>query len=159
MTQPTTQASFTPPWFLIVGVLAGAALIAFIVWDSPGNGGKRSGGAHVVEITEATWQKEVVQSQVPVVIDFTASWCGPCQMLAPTIDKLAERYQGKVKVGKLDMGDHSFNKGRNLAEKFGIDGVPHVMIFTGGDQPFRVFQGVTSEAKLAQAIDAALATR
>src|SRR5437667_353925 len=101
MTQPTTQASFSPPWFLILGVLAGVALIAFIVWDSPST--RKSGSSHVVEITQANWQKEVVESDIPVLVDFSASWCPPCQKLAPTIDKLAERYKGKVKVGKVDM--------------------------------------------------------
>jgi thioredoxin 1 len=158
MTQPTTQASFSPPWFLILGVLAGVALIAFIVWDSPGTSSKKGGGGQVVEITQATWQKEVVESDIPVVVDFTATWCPPCQKLAPTIEKLAERYKGKVKVGKVDMGDHSFNKARKLADKFGFDGIPHIMTFNGA-QPPREFTGVTSETELAQAIDAALATR
>jgi thioredoxin 1 len=159
MTQPTTQASFSPPWFLIVGVLAGAALIAFIVWDSPGNRGKRAGSAHIVEITKANWQKEVVKSSIPVVVDFTASWCGPCQEFAPTVDKIAQRYAGRVKVGKFDVGP-GFSKGQEFLEKFGFNGIPHVMIFTGGDQPVQEFAGgAPSETELVKAIDAALATR
>jgi thioredoxin 1 len=154
MAQPA-ERNFSPPWFLIIGVFAGVALIAFIVWDAPA---KKS--LHVVEITQASWQKEVVESDVPVLVDFTAKWCGPCQAFAPTIDRLAKRYEGRVKVAKLDVGDNSFDKGRDLAERYGFNGIPHIIIFKGGDRPFREFSGANvSEATLAKALDAALASR
>jgi thioredoxin 1 len=158
MTQPTTQASFSPPWFLIVGVLAGVGLIAFIVWDSPGNAAKKTGNPHIVELTKANWQKEVIESDVPVLVDFTATWCPPCQKLAPTIDKLAERYQGKVKVAKFDVGP-GFSKGQEFLEKYGFNGIPHIMIFQGGVPRHEISGGEITTVTLAKALDTLLASR
>ena len=86
--------------------------------------------ANVVELTTANWEKEVAQSDKPVLVDFWAVWCGPCRMLGPTIDKLADQFAGKVKVGKLNTDDN-----QDLAVKFGISGIPQVLIFKGSDQP------------------------
>jgi thioredoxin 1 len=156
MTQPTTQASFSPPWFLIVGILAGMALIAFIVWDSPGSARKKGGSAHVVELTQANWQIEVVESDVPVVVDFWAPWCGPCRDFAPTIDKLATDYAGKVKVGKLNVDDAP-----KIAERYGAPPIPRILVFKGGsDEPAASFLGgQTTQAQLARAVDSVLARR
>ena len=160
MSQSTTHASFSPPWFLIVGLLAGIAFVAYIVWDTSGPPVKKGGSSsHVFEFTQANWQKEVVDSKVPVLVDFTASWCPPCRAFAPTLDRLAERYQGKVKIGKLDVGDQGFNKARKLAEQYQIRGIPHVMLFTGGDRPRMEFPGAGSEEELAKEIDSVLASR
>ena len=160
MTQPTTQDSFSPPWFLIVGLLAGVAFVAFIIWDSAGPTQKKNANPNVVELTQANWQKEVVESKIPVFVDFTASWCPPCRAFAPTVDKLAEQYKGKAKIAKFDMGDKSFSNGRKLAEKYGIDGIPHLMIFKGGDEPLAQFRGIsdTTEMEITQALDKILAT-
>jgi thioredoxin 1 len=160
MTQPTTQDRFSPPWFLIVGLLAGIAFVAYIIWDSAGPSKAKNANPNVVELTQANWQKEVVESTVPVFVDFTATWCGPCRSFAPTVDKLADRYKGKVKVAKFDMGNQSFSKGRKLAEKYGIDGIPYIMIFKGGDQPLAQFRGLTdtTETEITQALDKILAT-
>ena len=62
----------------------------------------------VVEFTDANWKTEVLESQVPVVVDFWAPWCGPCRMLAPTIEKLAGEYVGKVKIGKMNTDEDEF---------------------------------------------------
>lgn len=105
----------------------------------------------VLELTDANWQKEVVESNVPVVVDFWAPWCGPCRALTPTINSLAARYEGKVKVGKLNIDDS-----QETATKFGVTSIPRVLIFKGGDDPQQTLVGLRSEAELAKAIDGVL---
>jgi thioredoxin 1 len=104
-------------------------------------------GKNVVEFTSANWASEVEQSAVPVVVDFWAPWCGPCRQLGPTIDKLAEQFAGKVKIGKLNVDDAP-----DVASKFGITSIPRIFIFKGGDKPRKSFVGVTSERELASSI-------
>jgi thioredoxin 1 len=160
MNQPTNQDRFSPPWLLIVGLLLGGSLIVFMTWDSISGSFKqdRRGAVSsnlIVHLTNDNWQQEVVESKIPVLVDFTADWCGPCKNFAPVIDRLAERYQGKLKVASFDVGDTSFHKARKQAAQYGIDGIPCVMIFKGGDEP-RFQKGGPSEAELIRAIDRVL---
>src|SRR5579875_2190815 len=90
----------------------------------------RMASANVIELTAANWEKEVVQSDKPVLVDFWAVWCGPCRMLAPTIDKIADQFAGKVKVGKLNTDEN-----QEIAIKYGISAIPQLLLFKGGDQP------------------------
>lgn len=152
MNPPTAQGSVSPPWFLIFGLVAGLGFVGYIVWDSM----SPSTSAKVVVVTLDNWQKEVIESDVPVLVDFTAVWCGPCKAFTPTVNRLAEKYHGKVKIAKFDVGDQSFNKAGRLADKYGIRGVPHVMIFKGGPNPVQEFQGAYPEATLVRALDAVL---
>jgi thioredoxin 1 len=84
---------------------------------------------NVVEFTTANWEQEVLKSDKPVLVDFWAVWCGPCRMLAPTIDKVADQFAGKVKVGKLDTGANP-----EIAIRYGISAIPVVLLFKGGQQ-------------------------
>ncbi len=84
-------------------------------------------GAHTVEITETNFEDEVEKSDVPVLVDFWAAWCGPCRTLAPTVDQIAEEFVGKVKVGKLDVDAHG-----SLSARFQIRGIPTLLIFKDG---------------------------
>jgi thioredoxin 1 len=154
MSQPTNPERASPSLLLVGGLLLGGALVVFTAWDAIAQffGKGPAGSANVVKLTNDNWQKEVVESSIPVVVDFTAAWCGPCKALAPTIDKLADRYQGKIKVGKFDVGDNMFNKATKLASEYGITGVPHVLMLKGGEARFQ-FEGGGSEAELAKAID------
>src|SRR5205809_2115168 len=102
----------------------------------------------VLELTDDNWQKEVVESSVPVVVDFWAPWCGPCRALTPAIESLAAKYSGKVKVGKLNIDDH-----QETAAKYGVTSIPRVLIFKGNDQPRRRVNGLDQESALAKATD------
>ena len=96
--------------------------------------------ANVVELTDANWEKEVVQSDKPVLVDFWAVWCGPCRALGPTIDKLAEKYAGKVKVGKLNV-----DESQDTAATYRVSSIPLVMLFNGGAQPVDQTVGLNRE--------------
>ncbi|MGD0388210.1 MAG: thioredoxin [Tepidisphaeraceae bacterium] len=107
-------------------------------------------GDNVVEITDANFEQEVVQSKTPVLVDFWAEWCQPCKRLAPTIAKLATDYAGKVKVGKLDIeANHA------SPSKFGISAIPTVLVFKGG-QVAQKFVGLREEKDFREALDAAI---
>ncbi|KAA0257389.1 thioredoxin [Deferribacter autotrophicus] len=80
-----------------------------------------------LNFTEENFQKEVLESDIPVLVDFWAVWCGPCKMLAPTIDQLATELEGKVKVGKVNVDEN-----QSLAARYGIMSIPTVMIFKDG---------------------------
>jgi thioredoxin 1 len=84
-------------------------------------------GADTFTFTSQNFQSEVLQSDVPVLVDFWAEWCGPCRMLGPTIDQLATEMKGKAKVGKLDI-----DAAQELASSLGIQSIPTVMVFKGG---------------------------
>ena len=84
-------------------------------------------GKNTVTFTDSSFDTEVLQSKTPVMVDFWAEWCGPCKMLGPTIDQLADEYQGKVKIGKLNVDDHSAT-----ASRYNIRGIPAMLIFQGG---------------------------
>ena len=102
---------------------------------------------NVLQITDDNFESEVKNSAQPVLVDFWAEWCGPCRMLAPTIEELATEYQGKAKVGKLDTDEN-----RNTAVKFGISAIPTVMIFKNGEV-VKKFVGLTPKKDLKAAID------
>ncbi len=108
--------------------------------------------ANVIELTADNWEREVVQSDKPVLVDFWAVWCGPCRALAPTIDKLADQYAGKVKVGKLNT-----DEAPDIAVRYGISSIPMVMLFKGGsDQPVDKTVGAQPEANFVKMINRAL---
>lgn len=91
-----------------------------------------------------------VAGTTPVVVDFSAVWCGPCKAYAPIVDKVAQKYEGKITVLKIDV-----DKEPDIASKFGIMGVPTTIIFKGGS-PVERFSGLTSESELSSKIDRVL---
>jgi thioredoxin 1 len=99
-------------------------------------------GANVLEINDLNFETEVLKSSVPFLLDFSATWCGPCKALAPVVEKLADEYTGKVRVGKLDIDDSP-----GVTNKFGIRGVPTILIFKGGAESGR-HVGMTNKETL-----------
>jgi thioredoxin 1 len=102
--------------------------------------------ANVLEFTDANFKSEVLDSSIPVMVDFWAPWCGPCRMLAPTVEKLAATYQGKVKVGKMDT-----DKNMDTPGSLRISSIPTVVIFQNGKEVGRLL-GVSPEAKYVEAL-------
>jgi len=96
----------------------------------------------VLSFDDATFEKEVLASEEPVLVDFTATWCGPCKALAPVVEKLAASSGGRFKVGKVDIDDAP-----ETARRYGIRGAPTLVVFKGGKETARHI-GVTTEKRL-----------
>ncbi|HEX9724340.1 MAG TPA: thioredoxin [Vicinamibacteria bacterium] len=101
----------------------------------------------VAAFTDSTWEQDVLKSDKPVLIDFWAEWCAPCRMMAPTIDALASEYEGKAKVGKLNVDENAL-----VSERYQIRGIPTVLIIKNGQVAEQVV-GVTSKDNLSRLID------
>jgi thioredoxin 1 len=97
---------------------------------------------NVQSFTDVNFESDVLGSGTPVLVDFTATWCGPCKALAPIVEKLADEYEGKVRVGKLDIDDAPAT-----AAKYGVRSVPTVMVFKNG-QKVAQHVGLTNRDKL-----------
>ena len=82
---------------------------------------------NVMAFTDANFDSEVLQSEIPVLVDFWATWCAPCKAIAPLVDAVADEYAGKVKVGKVNVDDNQATPG-----KFGVRGIPTLILFKGG---------------------------
>ena len=105
-----------------------------------------------VIFTDQDFQEQVLKSSTPVVVDFWASWCVPCRTVSPIIDELAAEYQGKVKVGKLNVDENS-----QTAGTYGIMSIPSVVVFKNG-QPVKTMIGAQSKENFKKGIDEAIAS-
>ena len=101
----------------------------------------------VVEFSDTNFEQEVTKSSVPVLVDMWAAWCGPCRILAPVVEELAGKYQGKMKMGKLNVDDHPA-----LAGQFRIMNIPTLLLFKGGSEVDRIV-GVVPKEELTRRIE------
>ncbi|MGK7904116.1 MAG: thioredoxin [Hormoscilla sp.] len=99
------------------------------------------------QVTDASFQKDVLDSEIPVLVDFWAPWCGPCRMVSPVVEEIAEQYDGKVKVVKVNTDDNP-----NIATQYGIRSIPTLMIFKGGQRVDMVV-GAVPKSTLADTLE------
>ena len=107
-------------------------------------------GEHTQTLSDSNFDESVIKSKVPVLVDFWAEWCGPCRMIAPTVEALAEDYQGKITVGKLNVDDNP-----NTAMQFGIRSIPTLLLFKDGDVVESIV-GMADKTQLQAAVDKVL---
>jgi thioredoxin 1 len=104
----------------------------------------------ILQISDASFEQDVLQAQLPVLVDYWAAWCGPCKMIAPILDEIAADYAGKLVVAKLNIDDNQVTPA-----KFGVRGIPTLMLFKGGNvEATKV--GAVSKSQLAAFIDSNL---
>ena len=103
--------------------------------------------ANIVTLTETNFDQEVLNSPTPVLVDFWAEWCGPCKMITPILDELASEYDGKVKVGKVNIDDQ-----QSIATEYGIRAIPTLLIFKDGEVAEQVV-GLRSKRDLKANLD------
>jgi len=102
---------------------------------------------HIINVTDASFEQDVQKSSVPVLVDYWAAWCGPCKMIAPILNEVADEYAGRVTIAKVDIEANPQTPG-----KFGIRGIPTLMIFKNGDIAATKV-GAVSKAQLMQFIE------
>ena len=107
--------------------------------------------ALTMEVTDSTFDQEVIKSDTPVLVDFWADWCAPCKMIAPLVEELAEEYEGQVKFAKLDVDSNP-----KTAMTYGVRGIPTLLIFSDG-QPVKQVVGAVPKSVLKKNLDEALA--
>ena len=105
-----------------------------------------------IEVSESTWEEEVLNSELPVLVDFWAEWCGPCKMIAPSVHDLALEYDGKLNVAKLDV-----DSAPNIAMKYRVSSIPALIFFKDG-KPVDQVIGAVPKGALKKKIDAVLAS-
>ena len=107
-------------------------------------------GDFVKDVTDNSFEQDVLQSGQPVLVDFWAEWCQPCRMLAPTVEAVAQKYEGKAAFVKINVDDNP-----NVPQRYGIKGIPTLILFKGGNETDRVV-GATSKENISRMIDRAL---
>ena len=102
---------------------------------------------NVLTLTQENFAKEVLQSSVPILVDFWAEWCGPCKMIAPILDELAEEYDGRIRIGKVNIDDY-----QNLAAEYRVSAIPTLLLFRQGQVAEQIV-GLKSKRDLKASFD------
>lgn len=126
-------------WLLLL------ALVAFSVMSSSCS--KNEASEDVLAVTDGSFQKEVIESKVPVLVDFWATWCGPCRMYGPVVDQLAKDYKGRLKVVRVDVDQNP-----GLSQNFRIQAIPNSILFRNGNV-VKTWLGLVSEDELKVDVD------
>ncbi|MFL2746701.1 MAG: thioredoxin [Dehalococcoidia bacterium] len=106
--------------------------------------------ANTIPVTDQTFEEEVLKSDIPVLVDFWAEWCGPCKMIAPILEELSTEYEGKIKIAKVDVDSNAEKAGQ-----YGVRGIPTLLIFKSGEPADQVV-GAVPKATLKARIDKVL---
>ena len=101
----------------------------------------------LMQITDASFEEEILKSELPVLVDFWAPWCGPCRMITPIVEELASEYEGKIKVVKMNVDEN-----QATPTKYGIRGIPTVILFKGGEVAEQIV-GAVPKAKIASMVE------
>jgi thioredoxin 1 len=101
----------------------------------------------ITDVSDSSFEKDVLQSDKPVLVDFWAAWCAPCRMLAPTVEAVAEKYAASARVVKLNVDDNP-----SISQRYGIKGIPTLILFNAGKEEERVV-GATSKEAISRMID------
>lgn len=104
-------------------------------------------GQNTLTFSDSSWDSDVLNSPVPVLVDFWAEWCGPCKMIAPVLEEVAVSHAGKIKIAKVDVDDN-----REVAAKYGIRGIPTLLLFKNGELAAQKV-GALSKAQLTAFVD------
>lgn len=107
-------------------------------------------GKNTTELTDDNFEQEVLKSDVPVLVDFWAEWCAPCRAIAPAVEEIAEEYQGKAKVGKLDVDSNP-----KVAVEYGIRSIPTLLVFKNGEIAEQII-GAVPKAQLVSKLEGAM---
>ena len=102
---------------------------------------------NITDVSDSSFEKDVLQSDKPVLVDFWAAWCAPCRMLAPTVEAVAEKYAASARVVKLNVDDNP-----SISQRYGIKGIPTLILFNAGKEEERVV-GATSKEAISRMID------
>lgn len=107
---------------------------------------------HVKDVSDGTFETEVMTSAMPVLVDFWAEWCGPCRMMTPVIESVAQKFAGRAKIVKINVDDN-----QSVTQRFGIKGIPTMIVFKDGKEAERIV-GATNEAAVSRIIEEQLNT-
>jgi len=105
----------------------------------------------IIVLSDSTFESEVVNSDVPVLVDFWAPWCGPCRAIAPMVEEISSSYKGKIKVGKLNVDEN-----QSTTMKFGIRSIPTLIVFKGGEAVEQII-GAVPKGEIERVVDKSLA--